>query len=90
MKDKIKLKEFPVLKSDKEAEEFVENSDLSDYDFSGFEQVNFEFNKKATSINIKLPEDLLENIKVLAKEQGISYTSFIKEVLERKVATTHI
>ena len=41
-KDK-KNKPFPRFKNDKEAERFVENADLSEYDFSDFKPVNFDF-----------------------------------------------
>ena len=43
---KKKLKKFPIFKSDKEAEDFVANSDLTEYDISGFKPVHFEFEPK--------------------------------------------
>ena len=40
------LKQFPVLRTDEEAEDFVANADLSEYDFSGFRPAHFEFAPK--------------------------------------------
>ena len=34
---------FPRLKSDKGTERFVEKSDLSEYDFSDFKPMDFDF-----------------------------------------------
>ena len=36
-------KKIPVFKTDMEAEAFVETADLSEYDFSQFKAVRFEF-----------------------------------------------
>ncbi len=38
-----KLKQFPVLRTDEEAEDFVANADLGEYDFSQFKPMRFEF-----------------------------------------------
>lgn len=38
---KQSLKEFPSFATDKEAEDFVDNADLSEYDFSGFKTVKY-------------------------------------------------
>lgn len=43
MKDKRNLKALPVLKSDEEAERFVAEADLTEYDLSGFRATHFEF-----------------------------------------------
>ena len=37
------LKKFPTFKTDKEAEDFVDNADLTEYDFSEFKPAKFEF-----------------------------------------------
>lgn len=36
-------KSFPRFKTDEEAELFIEKSELSEYDFSDFKPVNFDF-----------------------------------------------
>lgn len=39
-------KKLPTFRSDREAEEFVEKADLTDYDLSGLRPVKLEFEKK--------------------------------------------
>lgn len=53
-------KPIPSLKSDEEAVQFVEDSDLSEYDLSEFVQVKFEFEPKTTALNMRLPQSLLK------------------------------
>ncbi len=36
-------KNFPVLKTDKEAQDFLANADLTEYDLSRMQMVRFEF-----------------------------------------------
>lgn len=83
---KPKLKQFPDFKSDEEAEAFVDTADLSEYDFSDFKPMHFEFEKKSAQLNMRLPEQLLNAVKAKAKERGIPYTRLIREALERTVA----
>ncbi|MCH8209411.1 MAG: hypothetical protein IIA62_10230 [Nitrospinae bacterium] len=45
---------MPTLKSDKEAEEFIERSDLTEFDLSGGKRVHFEFSKKSKTVSLKI------------------------------------
>ena len=83
---KQSLKDFPSFATDKEAEDFVDNADLSEYDFSGFKTVKYEFEPKNTTINLRISESLLQAIKNKAEKSGIPYTRFIRMVLEQSVA----
>ncbi len=78
-------KKVPKLNTDRAAEEFLAQ-DLSQLDFSRFQPVRFEFEKKDTQINMRLPAPLLEALKAKAKERGIPYTRLIREALERAVS----
>ncbi len=80
-----KLKPFPSFKTDEEAEDFVANADLSEYDFSGFKRVRFEFQPKSARVNMRLPESLLKSVKARASKRGIPYQRFIREALEEAV-----
>jgi predicted DNA binding CopG/RHH family protein len=82
---KKRLKTLPILKSDREAEDFVDHADLSEYDLSGFKMMQFEFGKKDARINMRLPETLLDAVKKRAERRGIPYQRFIREVLEKSV-----
>ena len=79
-------KKIPAFESDEEAERFVDTADLSEYDFSQFKPVRFEFARKDARVNMRLPEPLLAAVKARAKARGIPYQRFIREVLEQAVA----
>ena len=79
-------KQFPAFRSDEDAARFVDTADLSKYDLSGGMLVQFEFQRKDTQINMRVPEQLLAALKERAKQRGIPYQRFIREALERAVA----
>ena len=83
---KNKSKQLPTLPSDEAAENFVSSADLSSYDLSGFKHVKFEFEPKAASLNVRLPQNLLDALKAKAKAQGIPYTRYVRLVLEKDIA----
>lgn len=77
-----RLKQFPVLRTDKEAEDFVANADLSEYDFSQFRPMRFEFEPKTGRINMRLPVSLVKTLKERAKKQGVPYQRYTREMIE--------
>jgi predicted DNA binding CopG/RHH family protein len=81
-------KKLPRLRTDKQAEDFVTKSDLTQYDLSGMKAVQFEFAPKAARINMRLPEDLLKAVKTTASRRGVPYQRFIRQALEQAVAPT--
>jgi predicted DNA binding CopG/RHH family protein len=78
-------KRIPAFESDEEAERFVATADLTEYDFSQFKPVRFEFARKDARVNMRLPEPLLAAVKARAKARGIPYQRFIREALEDAV-----
>jgi predicted DNA binding CopG/RHH family protein len=78
-------KKIPTFKTDAEAERFVATSDLTQYDLSGAKPVRFEFEPKASQLNMRLPANLLDAVKRRAKQRGIPYTRFVREVLEQSL-----
>jgi predicted DNA binding CopG/RHH family protein len=78
-------KKLPKLESDAEAEEFVANADLTDYDLSGLRTILFEFQPKSERINMRLPKPLLDAVKASAVQAGVPYQRFIRQVLEAAV-----
>ena len=76
-------KKLPTLTSDEEAEAFVANSDLSEYDLSEMVPVRFELKPKDKSVILRLPEQLLEAVRSRATRAGIPYQRFIRMALER-------
>jgi predicted DNA binding CopG/RHH family protein len=79
-------RKIPLFESGEEAERFVETADLTEYDLSQFKPVQFEFEKKAARVNMRLPEPLLAAVKARARARGIPYQRFIREALEQAVA----
>ena len=80
------LKPFPTFKTDEEAEKFVDEADLSEYDFSQFRPMHFEFAKKSERVNMRLPKALLSAVKDKASHEGIPYQRFIRRALEQAVS----
>jgi predicted DNA binding CopG/RHH family protein len=76
-------KKLPTLRSDDEAEAFVAKADLTQYDLSGMVPMRFELRPKDKSINLRLPEPLLEAVRNRARRAGIPYQRFIRLALER-------
>jgi predicted DNA binding CopG/RHH family protein len=85
MPARTKLKKMPRFKSDREAEEFVATADLSEYDLSGGEFVRVELKRKDKSINLRLPEMLLDAVRSRAERAGMPYQRFIRMALEKAV-----
>ena len=57
-------KKFPKFETDEEAAEFIENNDISEYiDARYWKKVKFEFAPKDKSMNIRVPEEFLKQIK---------------------------
>ena len=86
MTDKKALKQFPAFATDEEAERFVEEADLSEYDFSGFKPMRYEFQSKDATLSMRLPQQLLGDVKRLAAKDGVPYQRFIRQVLEEALA----
>jgi predicted DNA binding CopG/RHH family protein len=78
-------KKLPKLRTDEEAEEFVANADLTEYDLSEFRSVLFEFQPKTERVNMRLPKPLLDAVKASAASAGVPYQRFIRQVLEAAV-----
>jgi predicted DNA binding CopG/RHH family protein len=78
-------KKLPIFTTDKEAEDFVDDADLTEYDLSALTSVRFEFQPKERSITMRLSESLLEAIKEEAGRSGMPYQRFIRQALENAV-----
>ena len=78
-------KPLPDFKTDDEAERFVAEADLTEYDLSGMRMVRFEFEPKSERVNMRLPKSLLDAVKATAAKAGIPYQRFIRQALEAAV-----
>lgn len=78
-------KKLPRLRSDKAAEDFVEKADLTEYDLSAMRPIRFEFQPKSERVNMRLPRQLLDAVRVSAAKAGVPYQRFIRQALEDAV-----
>jgi len=84
---KKKLKTVPKFRSEAEERAFWESHDTADYfDLSKARRVQFPNLKLSTAaISLRLPEGLLDRIKVAANKRDVPYQSLIKVWLSEKV-----
>ena len=82
-----KLKKVPKFRTEKEELEFWSTHDSADYiDYSKSKRALFPNLKPSTrTISIRLPESLIEHLKVLAHKRDIPYQSLLKMFLIEKV-----
>jgi predicted DNA binding CopG/RHH family protein len=82
-----KLKKLPKFKSKKEEFEFWSTHDSIEYvDYLKAKKGLFPNLKPSTrTISIRLPESLIEHLKVLANKKDIPYQSLLKMFLIEKV-----
>jgi predicted DNA binding CopG/RHH family protein len=73
---------LPTLTSDSDAERFIDEADLSQFDLTAFNPHSFEFAPKSKQVNMRFPEALLEAVKARAAERGMTYQGFIRQTLE--------
>jgi len=78
-------KKLPKLNTDEDAETFVAEVDLTEYDLSGMSLVSFEFQQKSKRVILNLSEALFDSIKEEANRSGIPYQHFIRQTLENAV-----
>ena len=76
---------FKKLKTDQEAIDEVDNIDLSEYDLSVFQPMQFEFKKKNARLELRIPEDQLIALKLIAKEQGIPHTRLVRHFIDQGI-----
>lgn len=80
-------KKVPKFKSDKEAEQFLEQ-DLTDYiDPRKAQRVTFEFLPKTEKVNLRFPPELLTEVRKKAARQGMSYQKYIRKTVEESLST---
>ncbi len=82
-----KLKQPPQFRTEAEERAFWEVNDSSDYvDWSGAERVSMPNLKPSTkTISLRLPEMLLDSIKIEANKRDMPYQSLIKAWLAEDV-----
>jgi len=82
-----KLKTVPKFRSEADERAFWETQDTADYfDLSKARRVQFPNLKlSTTAISLRLPQGLLDRIKIAANKRDVPYQSLIKVWLAEKV-----
>ena len=78
----------PAFASEAEERAFLEEHDTTDYvDWSVAEHVRLPNLKPSTAtISLRLPEGMLEELKVLANQRAVPYQSLLKVFLAERLA----
>ena len=82
-----KAQKIPIFKTEAEERKFWETNDSSDYvDWSQAHSVSMPRLKPSTkTISLRLPESLLDSIKIEANKRDMPYQSLIKAWLSEDV-----
>ncbi len=82
-----KLKEIPKFKDENEEREFWADNDSNEYvDWDRAELTNFPKLKPSTkTISLRLPEFMLDELRVIAHKRDVPYQSLIKIFLKKQI-----
>ena len=88
---KKKIKPVPKFRNEQDERDFWNTHDTTEYfDFSKASRVEIEFDRgieaPVKSISLRLPREMLNQLKVLANKKDIPYQSLIKVYLAEKIA----
>lgn len=83
-------KKLPEFKTEDEEREFWVTHDATEYvDFADAQEAIFPNLKPTTrTISVRLPESLIEKLKILAHKRDVPYQSLLKILLAEKVEET--
>jgi predicted DNA binding CopG/RHH family protein len=79
-------KKFPDLKSDEEADRWLQRADLTEYDLTEMKKVRFELARKDASISLRLPAALLATLRAEAAKANLPTQRLIRMLIEAQLA----
>jgi predicted DNA binding CopG/RHH family protein len=81
------MKKQPKFKTEHEERRFWQNNDSKDHiDWSDAEETTLPKLKPSTrTISVRLPESMLEGLKVLANKRDVPYQSLLKVFLSERI-----
>lgn len=84
-----RLKPIPAFRSEAEEHEFWASVETTEYfDFSKARRVVFPNLKPSTAtISLRLPQGMLDELKVLANQRDVPYQSLLKVFLSDRIAS---
>lgn len=91
-----KKKQIPKFKTEAQEQAFWDNHDSAEYiDWSKGQKITFSKLKPSTkTISLRLPESMLEDLKLLANKRDVPYQSLLKiflaERIKQELPTSHL
>lgn len=82
-------KPWPTLPTDEAAVKFVDDSNLSEFDWSKAVPVTMEFRKKNGQINVRMPEQELTKVREAAEREGMPLSRFVRLMIARGMQSSH-
>lgn len=73
------------MKSDEDADAWLQGADLTEYDLSGMKKVRFELARKDASISLRLPAALLATLKANAAKANMPTQRLIRMMIEAQL-----
>ena len=83
MSDSKTPKPWPTLPTDDAAAKFVNEADLSEFDWSQTIPVTMEFRKENGQLNVRMPEDELMKVRAAADREGMPLSRFVRLMISR-------
>jgi predicted DNA binding CopG/RHH family protein len=83
-------KKFPDLRSDEEADAWLQAADLAEYDLSGMKKVRFELARKDASISLRLPAALLATLRANAAKANMPTQRLIRMMIETQLGQASV
>ena len=82
------MKTIPTFETEQQEREFWENNDSTEFiDWKNAKNLRFTNLKKSTkTISLRLPEDMLEKLRIKANAMDVPYQSFIKMIIQKELA----
>ena len=87
-----KLKPIPEFRSHEEAGEFWMTHDTTEYlDWSEARRVQFpKLRPSTTTISLRLPQGMVDALRILANQQDVPYQSLLKVYLAERLAAERV
>lgn len=79
------IKKIPEFKSDEEFAEFVDNNDMTEYDWQETDEIEIERVPKKP-VNMRIHPYVLNEVKKIAKERKMPYSTLIQQWVAERVA----
>ncbi len=73
------------MKSDEDADAWLQAADLTEYDLSDMKKVRFELARKDASISLRLPAALLATLKAEAAKANMPTQRLIRTMIEAQL-----